>query len=99
MGKKDKKYGPSAHPPSSFQLRSGGGNINPYAKMADKGLINPSLVTKPRKPKRLANKGDAAKKAIRKQKFITGLKTAAVVAFPFIGGYITKKVRDKAYGL
>ena len=46
MGKKDKKYGPSAHPPSSFQLRSGGGNMNPYAKMADKGLINPLLVTK-----------------------------------------------------
>ena len=99
MGKKDKKYGPSAHPRSSFQLRSGGGNMNPYAKIADKGLINPSLVTKPGKPKRLANKGDAAKKAIRKQNFITGLKTTAVLAFPFLGGYITKKARDKAYNL
>lgn len=41
MGRKKKNYGPKAHPPSSFQLRGGTGNMNPFAKMSEKGLINP----------------------------------------------------------
>ena len=46
MGKKhQKQIGPKAHPPSSFKLRGGGGNMNPYAKIADKGLINPLMET------------------------------------------------------
>lgn len=52
MGDKTKKGAgsktikPEMRKRNIFELRSGGGNINPYAKMADKGLINPSLVTK-----------------------------------------------------
>ena len=61
MGKKDKKYGPSAHPPSSFQLRGGRGNMNPYAKMADKGLINP-LQRRKKKEGTPDNANDKAKK-------------------------------------
>lgn len=47
MGKKNKTYGPSAHPISSFKLRGGTGNMNPFAKMAEKGLINPLQERKP----------------------------------------------------
>ena len=45
-GAKSKPIKPTMAERNIFELRSGGGNINPYAKMADKGLINPLLVTK-----------------------------------------------------
>tara|TARA_B100001287_G_scaffold119509_1_gene100673 strand:+ start:4082 stop:4234 length:153 start_codon:yes stop_codon:yes gene_type:complete len=42
-GAKSKPIKPTMKQRNIFELRSGGGKINPYAKMADKGLINPSF--------------------------------------------------------
>ena len=53
MGDKTKK-GPGSHTPkpemakrNAFKLRGGTGNMNPFAKMSEKGLINPLQERKP----------------------------------------------------
>ena len=87
MGKKDKKYGPSVHPPSAFKLRGGTGNVNPYSGMQQKGLITPLMMHHNDKPARTEKQIDRYAKW---QKVKEALTPNIKEGFTNLGGKLSK---------
>jgi len=102
MGRKTKRGAtskpikPTMKERSVFELRGGGGNMNPYAKMADKGLINPLQMELTRRKKKKGTPSNAKDKAGKKG--LSGKAEAGVLGLGMSLPLIVKRVVDARKG-